>query len=71
MTKHIDYELENERRVWYFNKTGGDAASNLTVRDYFAAKAMQALLTKQDPKVVDITEEAYDWADMMIEERNK
>ena len=45
--KHIDYEKENELRVWWLNKSGGSAHDGLTVRDYFAAKAMQAMMTER------------------------
>ena len=69
MSKHIDYEKESSLRVWHLNATGGAAKDGLTVRDYFAAEAMNALLIKQDPKVVDVTAEAYEWADMMMEQR--
>ena len=69
--KHIDYDKEAKLRVWHLNNTGGTAHDGLTVRDYFAAEAMAALLIKQDPKVVDVVEEAYEWADMMMKERAK
>lgn len=38
--KHIDYEQEQDKRNWWLNNTGGAAADNLTVRDYFAAKVL-------------------------------
>ena len=58
-------------------------SSGLTLRDYFAAKAMQALLTKQGPygedrlrpysenvqNVDELAEYAYTQADAMLEAR--
>lgn len=39
----------------------------LTMRDYFAAKAMQALIHVQvKTKLVQTTETAYEWADAML-----
>ena len=69
MPQHIDYDKENERRVWWLNKTGGSAAEGLTVRDYFAAKAMQALIEKFDESPAESADEAYDWADAMMKAR--
>ena len=79
--KHIDYEEENARRNWWLNKTGGQASAGLTVRDYFAAKAMQGLLASPrspnagnpaadvtDALVADIS---YKVADAMMKERAK
>lgn len=51
----------------------------ITIRDYFAAKAMQALISKEykdDIKrglagVPIISQYAYEYADSMIEEREK
>ena len=46
----------------------------MTLRDYFAAKAMQALLareTKLNPDLTVYTGAAYDVADAMLEEREK
>lgn len=71
MPQHIDYEKEAEFRVWWLNKTGGSAAEGLTVRDYFAAKAMQALIEKFDESPAESADEAYDWADAMMKERAK
>ena len=70
------------------DKTGGPAfpvpdigENGMTLRDYFAAKAMQGLLA--NPKLQEhilkqggafggwIEESAYSWADAMLKERNK
>lgn len=76
--KHIDYDKENERRVWWLNNTGGDAANNLTVRDYFAAKVLQVVVGEIDTDLYASREtrealaaDAYAFADAMLEERNK
>ena len=58
-----------------FPETGGGHASafqGMTLRDYFAAKAMQALLVRET-KICDdpmlYTGAAYDLADAMMKER--
>jgi hypothetical protein len=43
----------------------------MTLRDYFAAKAMQALLEKFDEMPVEIAYEAYTYADMMMKAREQ
>ena len=69
MPQHIDYDKENEYRVWWLNNTGGTVVQGLTVRDYFAAKAMQALIEKFDESPAESADEAYDWADAMMKAR--
>jgi len=52
-------------------KTGG-FARDMTMRDYFAAKAMQALVGRKDFEFEDSAwENAYDMADAMLKERAK
>jgi hypothetical protein len=42
----------------------------MTLRDYFAAKAMQALITVQfQTKQAQSAETAYEWADAMLKAR--
>ena len=50
----------------------GSDADGMTLRDYFAAKAMQSLILRaQTSKDVDlIAKNAYRWADALIKERN-
>jgi len=61
------------------NNTGGPAfpveqhdKDGMTLRDYFAAKAMQGILT--DPEIVmgatEIADLSYKYADAMMEARN-
>lgn len=69
MSKHIDYEVEAKFRTWWLNNTGGDAKDNLTVRDYFAAKAMQALISDERYEHVELSEWAYRVADEMMKQR--
>ena len=56
-----------------FPDTGGGHAAafqGMTLRDYFAAKAMQALITVQfQTKQAQSVETAYEWADAMLEAR--
>ena len=62
------------------NNTGGPAfpahhfdlaegEHGMTLRDYFAAKAMQALIEKYDESPVEISLEAYEFADAMLKQR--
>ena len=47
-------------------------AEGMTLRDYFAAKAMQGLLTGcSDPDHVSFAKWCYEIADAMLAERNK
>ncbi len=52
----------------------GHKVTGMTLRDYFAAKAMQALITREvnfHPDLRMYTEAAYEFADEMLEARNK
>jgi len=57
---------------WYGDKLGGQLTHGMTLRDYFAAKAMQSLLlgTKTASGNL-IAKDAYKMADAMLAERNK
>jgi hypothetical protein len=50
-------------------KMGWRVLSGCTLRDYFAAKAMQALL--QSDSHLNIASESYRFADLMLKEREK
>jgi hypothetical protein len=60
-------------------KTGGPAfpthlnlTQGMTLRDYFAAKAMQSIilgLTGRDNEIPDTSEDAYRFADAMLKAR--
>ena len=43
----------------------------MSLRDYFAAKAMQGLLAKMDDTMPGITKNAYKMADVMLVEGEK
>lgn len=45
--------------------------SGMTLRDYFAAKAMQALIPGWDGSIVAVVEDAYRITNLMMEERDK
>ncbi|MEZ7525906.1 hypothetical protein [Burkholderia vietnamiensis] len=50
------------------------AHGGLTIRDYFAAKAMQGMLANTDmtgDRKVDIVREAYEFADEMLRARGE
>ena len=66
----IDYEEESAKRGNWLDITGGAAKDSLTVLDYFAAKAMAELIgTGFLPS--EVADEAYDYAEAMLEERTK
>lgn len=57
-----------------FGETESDAFMGMTLRDYFAAKAMQTVLAadvKSAYSVIGVAAEAYSIADAMLEERAK
>ena len=63
-------EIAEEYKGWMV-KTGG-YAKDLTLRDYFAAKAMQAIVGRKDFEFEDEAwTNVYDMADAMLKERNK
>jgi hypothetical protein len=70
-SRHVDFEAENKRRYETVVKTGGAAHGGLTVRDYFAAKALQGLLTAKSGNVATFAHDAYDLADAMMYERER
>ena len=76
MPQHIDYDKENEYRVWWLNNTGGTVAQGLTVRDYFAAKVLSAIANEFKPETDPefwggVAEVVYAAADAMMKERLK
>jgi hypothetical protein len=44
---------------------------NIELRDYFAAKAMAALITETGLMLDDFADQAYEIADKMMESRDK
>lgn len=67
------YEMRMQQ-VNHTIRTGGAAAGALTVRDYFAAKAMDVYLTATMGQLVDcrnVSESAYQMADAMMRERER
>lgn len=60
-----DIQITMEDDTW-MEKTGG-YAKDMTLRDYFAAKAMQALIHKNYFDVA--AKEAYQMADAMLKAR--
>jgi hypothetical protein len=49
----------------------GSDADGMTLRDYFAAMAMQALLTRIEMSGAERARDAYIIADAMLAQRNK
>lgn len=72
MATHIDYDEEVKKRVWFLESTGGLVSDGLTVRDYFAAKAMQGFMNEcYDLSHEEKAKYAYELADLMMKERAK
>ena len=46
-------------------------ALSMTLRDYFAAKAMRVFINNPETEWADDVRDAYDVADKMLKERNK
>ena len=67
----IDYDEESRKRLNWLDITGGGAKDSLTVLDYFAGKAMMALLEKHDETSWEIADEAYDIAEVMLKVRSE
>lgn len=57
--------------IFEHEKLGKAFHSGMMLRDYFAAKAMQSLMEKFDDSRWEIAQEAYQFADAMMEARNK
>ena len=60
---------------WYGDKLGGQLTHGMTLRDYFAAKAMQGIVSalhqgfRQDD-IPAICNDAYTMADLMLKARD-
>ena len=50
---------------------GYNGRTGVTLRDYFAAKAMQGLLANGNTRGANLIRQSYQIADEMMEERNK
>lgn len=53
-----------------FDRYAVQPTGGMTLRDYFAAKAMQTLLAKNDRTRTEIVEDAYGTADAMLKARS-
>jgi len=79
----VDFDRDRDANLSAFELTGGAASNGLTVRDYFAAKVIQGMITQKDwfsngsewDSVDAMTkayaDEAYKFADAMMKERAK
>ena len=70
----MTYPKKQAEAQMIFRKTGGFVQGNMTLRDYFAGLAMQALIWNPDVDLEtkeDVAEVAYSYADAMLEERIK
>lgn len=68
-------EAQRLAAVEHKRKQGGEVMGTLTLRDYFAAKAMQALLSSPNcPMTVEesaLAKQAYITADALLQAREK
>lgn len=66
-------EIETGGLAFPFNDIGGDCYPGMTLRDYFAAKALQGILSHgwSDTKDEYAAKCAYDIADAMLAARSK
>jgi hypothetical protein len=55
---------------WYGDRLGGQLTHGMTLRDYFAAKAMQPLIEKYSHDG-DVSRNAYKIADAMLQARDQ
>ena len=71
------YQASNRK---YVGEVGGQpmyqvtdekAVEGMSLRDYFSAKAMDALILEGHYKISEIPEKAYEIADAMLKERAK
>lgn len=69
----VDYNKLHALRIKDLEETGGSARDGLTVRDYFAAKAIEgictAMLTKVRYNYDLLAADAYAMADAMLKAR--
>ena len=74
----VDFQAYRSVTLKEMLQTGGGAAGGLTVRDYFAAAALQQMIASPnvefvpgEPTAVTIARLSYKLADAMMQERNK
>ena len=76
----IDYSSQDEtlhkmrmKQLEINLRTGGVAEGGVTVRDYFASRAMQGIMSAEhfDGTYEDVSMYAYKCADAMMRERNR
>ena len=79
----VDFDKYHTERVEHFTSTGGSAANGLTIRDYFAARAMQEIVRSMYDEGLYIGDRpnyplvrlgavsAYKMADEMMKARNE
>lgn len=60
----MKYDPSYNRAIW--PESPGSTQDGMTLRDYFAAKAMQAMLSVDDPYYPSVASKAYQIADAML-----
>ena len=63
------YAFPRSETLYPDGSTSDPGAVGMTLRDYFAAKAMQALIARNVPNISVIARESYRYADAMLKER--
>lgn len=74
----IDYEEESDKRLNWMDITGGTAKDGMTLLDYFAGKALEAVLSKmeaatlyEEDMMTGVAFTAYAMAKEMLAERDR
>ena len=67
----VDFTAYREVSLKEMLQTGGGAAGGITVRDYFAATALQGIVHDSDIFWEGAAPLAYQYADAMMKVRNK
>ena len=68
----VDFDKDRDANLAAFELTGGAAKDGLTVRDYFAAKALPVLITEDGTCDFEmIARYAYEVADCMMLARDR
>ena len=75
----VDFDRDRDANLSAFELTGGSAHGGLTVRDYFAAKALPTVMEisavihyeSRNERIKEVASISYAMADAMMQERDK
>lgn len=61
-----------KKKAFPYTKKDGSSTSGMDLRDYFAAKAIQGILTREDcTDVSALVDKGYEVADVMLKKRQE